>query len=841
MDQDRPHPGATYRNLVLFSDGTGNSAAKLFRTNVWRTYQAVDLADPLHEAHPIQYAFYDEGVGTSPLRPLALLGGAIGLGLGQNVRDLYAFVCRTYRPGDKIYAFGFSRGAFTIRVLMGLILNQGIVEYNGDEAALKRNVAAAYRRYRRLRYTNTQGLVPVIRAVRDWFIDGWHGIRHGVTYDGVPKLGAPAEYRGPWTGGAAQRPEQDRPIEIEFAGLWDTVDAYGLPVDELTRAIDWLVWPLSMPDQKLNGRVRRAMHALALDDERNTFHPRLWHEDETDMYLVPPDPLAPSLPFPVRSFPYFPSPDGQDGETRQSSGVPGPATPARDGDSEWPTPLARPRISQVWFAGVHANVGGGYPDDTLSHVPLIWILRGARDAGLRLVPNAVAAYGALADENGPIYDSRRGLAAYYRYNPRRISALVEKSGIELRGINVHESAFERIRKGLDGYAPIVIPTALPPSKTDGHVAGLRVVMKDESVRPARDHAHPCEGEFDRLDERTERVWNTVWRRRVAYFWTLFATLVLAVFPLILSVNPDGACRSPFCFVAEPITAVGSLLPGFARPWIDVFASNPGWFLVVALAVAFGYRRGGVLAQAIGDRMRPAWYAIRPLRPRGLGKPEQPAAPSADAFIQRLRLSAGYKAFYRGLTVYVLPFLFVLGILYAAVAASNQVGLTVAESAGFTCGPGPGPAGPTFRTSSFCHPTGIAMERDATYLVAVEIGEAWLDDTIASGPNGLSPNDVPPRMTLGVPLRRHLAQPWHKLMLRIGETGTDTYAPAWKRVVAPGGPTNRYEAVVKARSAGELYAYVNDAVLFPVSRSCFYGNNRGSATVSVVRAEAGGGA
>jgi uncharacterized protein (DUF2235 family) len=143
MSQAQVAQSAAYRNIVLFSDGTGNSASKLFRTNVWRAYQAVDLADPIKLIFPRQFAFYDEGVGTSPLRPLAMIGGAIGFGLGKNVRDLYAFVCRTYRPGDKIYAFGFSRGAFTIRVLMGLILHQGIVEYDGNEERLERNVASA--------------------------------------------------------------------------------------------------------------------------------------------------------------------------------------------------------------------------------------------------------------------------------------------------------------------------------------------------------------------------------------------------------------------------------------------------------------------------------------------------------------------------------------------------------------------------------------------------------------------------------------------------------------------------------------------------------------------------
>ena len=90
------------------------------------------------------------------------------------------------------------------------------------------------------------------------------------------------------------------------------------------------------------------------------------------------------------------------------------------------------RISQVWFAGVHSNVGGGYPDDSLSHVPLEWIMSEANKPrmegdkhvpGIRFSQKIWDAFRALADENGPINDSRHGLAGYYRYNPRRIEKL----------------------------------------------------------------------------------------------------------------------------------------------------------------------------------------------------------------------------------------------------------------------------------------------------------------------------------------------------------------------------------------------------------------------------------
>src|SRR3954462_12486205 len=94
--------------IVLFSDGTGNSSAKLFKTNVWRMYEAVDLGPTAAGRRP-QISYYDDGVGTSSFNPLAALGGALGWGLKRNVLDIYRYACRNYQDGDDIYAFGFSR------------------------------------------------------------------------------------------------------------------------------------------------------------------------------------------------------------------------------------------------------------------------------------------------------------------------------------------------------------------------------------------------------------------------------------------------------------------------------------------------------------------------------------------------------------------------------------------------------------------------------------------------------------------------------------------------------------------------------------------------------------
>ena len=135
------------KNIVLLSDGTGNSAGKLFRTNVWRLYQALDLSPPDAAGPPAQIAYYDDGVGSSSFKPVAVVGGAVGWGLKRNVLDLYTYLCRNYEQGDGLYCFGFSRGAFTIRVLAGFLNHQGLVQAD-TEKELKRLAVDAFRKYR---------------------------------------------------------------------------------------------------------------------------------------------------------------------------------------------------------------------------------------------------------------------------------------------------------------------------------------------------------------------------------------------------------------------------------------------------------------------------------------------------------------------------------------------------------------------------------------------------------------------------------------------------------------------------------------------------------------------
>ena len=195
------------KNIIVLSDGTGNSSAQFFRTNVWRTYEALDLSDPTK-----QIAYYDDGVGTSTFRPLALLTGAIGIGLSRNVRELYAFLCRNYEPGDRIYGFGFSRGAFTIRILAGFVTKVGLLKRSAfdGERDLWQKATWLYRLYRK-RYSirpdeDEKGISPplawTIRGLRDLWPDQAMDIQNYLA-------------------------SLDQTVTVEFLGLWEVLELRG--------------------------------------------------------------------------------------------------------------------------------------------------------------------------------------------------------------------------------------------------------------------------------------------------------------------------------------------------------------------------------------------------------------------------------------------------------------------------------------------------------------------------------------------------------------------------------------------------------------------------------------
>ena len=359
------------KNIILCSDGTGNSTIKNRGTNVYKLYEAVDLETPPGE--DFQVAFYDDGVGTGSLKLLRALGGAFGYGFARNVRQLYTYLARVYRPGDRIYLFGFSRGAYTVRALAGMVGTCGILD--GDklsEPELRRTVSEAYDVYR-------LGYRP----------ERWH---------------AAAARRAAGFRRTHSVYEPGNPVRITFIGVWDTVGAVGLPDDAWLKKVLWVLTGFRIPWFKhygLGDCVDRACHALAIDDERQTFHPILWEE-------------------------------------RLASGKPDP------------------RLDQVWFPGVLSNVGGGYVKQGMSLVTLSWMMRHARAAQLRFSALDGQTYFERQNVHDKLYDSRSGTGFFYRYSPRDVLAISRKFGIDRP--RVHARAFDRVGLRTEGYAPGNVPS-----------------------------------------------------------------------------------------------------------------------------------------------------------------------------------------------------------------------------------------------------------------------------------------------------------------------------------------------------------------------------------------------
>jgi len=473
------------RKIIVLSDGTGNSSAAFWRTNVWRTFEALDLSKS------DQVALYDDGVGASSFKPLAVIGGAFGYGLKRNVIDIYKFVCRNHRVStDEIFGFGFSRGAFTIRVVMGLILDQGLVQAT-SESDLDSRAKAAYKRYRKRKFHTR-----------------WTEL-----------LRSP-----PTTPVAPSVPQGNKEIaSIRFLGLWDTVAAYGMPVEEMTQGVSQWIWPLELPNRVLSTKVQRACHALALDDERRTFHPVLWDES---------------------------------GELAGAN-------------ADQPRPLNSERISQVWFSGAHSNVGGGYPDDSLAHIPLAWILSEAKQCGLRFKapptadPDALVRHLAGQDKDGRLYNSRSGLASSYRYAPRRLAQLCNQKfsnrpgdSVKIAVPKIHESVFRRIQNNAHPCAPLGIPEKYELVTDAGQILPLtNPATLPQKLPPAHNKYEPPASARAR-EAAQEHIWDFVWLRKIVYAVTALVGIFLFIFPLLRSTPASHEFESPVRWISDLIRLVG---------------------------------------------------------------------------------------------------------------------------------------------------------------------------------------------------------------------------------------------------------------------------------------------
>ena len=202
------------KRIVFCADGTWQAATN--NTNVYRLYKALTVTSG-------QITFYDDGVGAEAQGLNRILEGALGQGLLQKIMDGYTKIAHVYEPGDEIFLFGFSRGAYTARSLAGMIANCGLP----TGAFTDDCVTQAFAAYRD----------PANRATI------------------LGKLGSCG------LGNAT----------IRMVGVWDTVGSLGIPalfggVDQTYRFLDTSLHP----------DVKNAYQCLAIDEHRAQFPATLW-------------------------------------------------------------------------------------------------------------------------------------------------------------------------------------------------------------------------------------------------------------------------------------------------------------------------------------------------------------------------------------------------------------------------------------------------------------------------------------------------------------------------------------------------------------------------------------
>jgi uncharacterized protein (DUF2235 family) len=886
------------RNLVVLSDGTGNSAGASNKTNVWRLYEALDLTGE------DQVATFGDGVGTSTWKPLRLLGLALGVGVKKNTIQLYKFLCRNYGDHDRIWCFGFSRGAFTVRALVGLVHHEGLISYKSDEE-LDRNAIAAYRAYRRKAFATKLPWVVVGRWLRDRAIWLWNKSVGMRTYDEIK----------------VETFERERHlIPIHFIGVWDTVVAYGLPVDELTQAVDKWIWPMTFRDKSLLPNVRCARHALSIDDERRTFFPLPWNEaDEVKLFE-----MDPTLP-------------------------PG-------------------RLLQVWFAGAHANVGGGYPDDSLSYVPLCWMIEQASVRGLRFRKEIVTLQAGLATAAGRLYDSRAGFGMFYRYQPRDAFALMDE-----RRPLIHHSVVTRMALGAQGYAPISLPYELDVLLPYGTPIAFSAMAAAEQFtiagngamqppalpppQPGRSPAATAQElqqsqkqvleqiiKLDTTDASAGRqpivelVRDTVWWRRAVYFVSLGLALAIAIYPQIGSSihfagqqDSDSWVRT---FVQMVLGPFKQFLPGYSESWITATEDHGSVAALVLTLFVATLGLSAFLQRRIGDRSRAAWrvqarvdgQALDRLRLTGQSRAglygtilfsllallawagEASSAlivifaivalASFVLFVRRKFVDAGtinaahpglllgiarrlrhqpiVLAIYRWLARVALPAFFLAMCVVGVLSWSYYMSAVLISNGGYFCADSQGQPESAdevdrsfdFDTRSLCQKTGFAVTEGRRYRIAMTIPEQddWFDKAIWTDVRGFPTDRF--HHYLALPLKRWWTKNWFQPVVRVGgkgnfeyalepqhplpdvplrncdapeEPGTNVSDPAslaTRRAVKQCNgrsltPARKLVAEFTPRNSGELFFFVNDAVLlWPQLGDFFYRNNSGTARVVI---------
>ncbi|MEX0286811.1 MAG: DUF2235 domain-containing protein [Paracoccaceae bacterium] len=381
-------------NLIVCCDGTWNTrsqkdGSRPSPTNVVKLHAILAEKD---QRGDVQKSYYREGVGTSGGAIKRALGGAIGLDLENDIESAYKWLAETYTAGDNIFLFGFSRGAYTVRSLAGLMASQGLLDFS-EPTLTERDkwaeVKKALRRYQTgKRQVSANGLAS--QEVPEFVLRRWF------SPDKTPSVGT------------------RHGVPIHFLGVWDTVGALGIPDDlGLTKLVLGNLLGHKFHDTALGPSVRTACHAVAIDEMRLDFTPTLWTKS------------APST-----------------------------------------------TLKQVWFTGVHGDVGGSYGDDGLGDITLRWMLDEANAKGMAIRPGAVNQLS--EDHRSILHDSVAGVFANRPTRPRSVPPLKLKANNALPD-DIHSKVIDRVN------SPALIERNYWPTKTLD-------VWEEETVRiHARDH------------------------------------------------------------------------------------------------------------------------------------------------------------------------------------------------------------------------------------------------------------------------------------------------------------------------------------------------------------------
>jgi hypothetical protein len=429
-----------------------------------------------------------------------------------------------------------------------------------------------------------------------------------------------------------------------------------------------------------------------------------------------------------------------------------------------------------------------------------------------------------------LHDSRRGLSAYYRYQPRKIGARVNppdpttllmqdpdpKTRALLTSVKIHDSVLQRIQHGTDRYAPIVLPRAYAIVSTNGSAPGP--LGESSAVKRA---------------EAQERVWDRVWHKRVNYFATVAVSAYLGLLPVWHLLSPPTACVGPQCLLAPAIYGAGELLPGVAQPWVNAFATTPGRAAAALLVITVLLGRSRRLQTRSRDDMRALWEESLNLRT----VTTVPSPP--QSWIRRLRGHRRYQRFFQVLKWTALPAVFGIALLAATVVVVAtplavgvvRAGIWMAEYSNVWCR---GASGRESSSRNPCLPLGADVDGGKRYRITVTVKEPWRDRTIDTDVGGFAPARMGFFGYAAAPLRRSLSARWFQPMVKIVPAqGVFAVVPLEMQRVDVTAP--RYTAQFTAPKDGRVYFFVND-VLLPswVWEFDRYTNNIGSATIDLER-------